>query len=188
MPSSDFIKWGGLAGVVAGVTYLLSGIINLFASQSPVFVSFSDYLIDILYGVGLLSTLGAIAGLHYLQRERYGRTGAAGSLMTLVGFALLLVATAATLLAGGDALAVVFRIGALTASVGLVLLGSATLRARVLPRWCGVLLIAGSPLPVVFDIATGVVGGILLGIVWALVGYALLSNTGASARQPSRVS
>src|SRR5215213_1506734 len=128
MPSSDFIKWGGLAGVVAGVTYLLSGIINLFAPQSPVFVSFSDYLIDILFGVGLLGTLGAIAGLYYLQRERYGRT-AAGSLTTLVGFALLLVATAATLLAGGDALAVIFRIGALTASVGLVLLGSATLRA-----------------------------------------------------------
>ena len=28
----------------------------------------------------------------------------------------------------------------------------------------------------------------ILGIVWVLVGYGLLSNTGASAQQPSRVS
>jgi hypothetical protein len=49
-------------------------------------------------------------------------------------------------------------------------------------------LIAGYPLTVVLDIATGGAGGILLGIVWALVGYALLSNTSASAQQPSRVS
>jgi hypothetical protein len=187
MPTSDLIRWGGLAGVVAGVAYLLTGIINLFAPQSPVFISFSDYLIEILFVVGLVGTLGAIAGLHNLQRERYGRTGAAGSLTAFVGFALLLVAAVATLLAGGEALDGFFPVGSLTALVGLALLGSASLRARVLPRWCGLVLIAGYPLTVVFDIATGGAGGILLGIVWALVGYALLSNTGASAQQPSRV-
>ena len=101
MSTSDLIRWGGLAGVVAGVAYLLTGIINLFAPQSPVFISFSDYLIEILFVVGLVGTMGAIAGLHNLQRERYGRTGAAGSLTAFVGFALLLVAAVATLLAGG---------------------------------------------------------------------------------------
>ncbi len=188
MSSSDLIRWGGLAGVVAGVTYLLTGIINLFAPQRPVFVSFSDYLIELLFVVGLLGTLGAIAGLHYLQRGRYGRTGTAGSLTAFVGFALLLVAATATLVTGREALDAVFPVGSLASLVGLVLSGSATLRARVLPRWCGVLLIAGYPLTVLFDIFTGGAGGILLGIVWALVGYALLSNTSASAQQPSRVS
>jgi hypothetical protein len=187
MSTSDLIRWGGLAGVIAGVAYLLTGIINLFAPQSPVFISFSDYLIEILFIVGLVGTLGAIAGLDFLQRERYGRTGAAGSLTAFVGFGLLLVAAVATLLAGGEALDGFFPVGSLAALVGLALLGSATLRARVLPRWCGLVLIAGYPLTVVIDIATGGAGGILLGIVWALVGYALLSNTGASAQQPSRV-
>jgi hypothetical protein len=187
MSTSDLIRWGGLAGVIAGVAYLLTGIINLFTPQNPVFISFSDYLIEILFVVGLVGTLGAIAGLDFLQRERYGRTGAAGSLTAFVGFGLLLVAAVATLLAGGEALDGFFPVGSLAALVGLALLGSATLRARVLPRWCGLVLIAGYPLTVVIDIATGGAGGILLGIVWALVGYALLSNTGASAQQPSRV-
>jgi hypothetical protein len=187
MSTSDLIRWGGLAGVIAGVAYLLTGIINLFTPQNPVFISFSDYLIEILFIVGLVGTLGAIAGLDFLQRERYGRTGAAGSLTAFVGFGLLLVAAVATLLAGGEALDGFFPVGSLAALVGLALLGSATLRARVLPRWCGLVLIAGYPLTVVIDIATGGAGGILLGIVWALVGYALLSNTGASAQQPSRV-
>ncbi len=145
--------------MVAGVTYLLTGIINLFAPQSPVFISFSDYLIEILFVVGLLGTLGAIAGLHNLQRERYGRTGAAGSLTAFVGFTLLLVAAVATLLAGGEALDGFFPVGSLAALVGLALLGSASLRARVLPRWCGLVLIAGYPVTVVFDIATGGAGG-----------------------------
>jgi hypothetical protein len=77
----------------------------------------------------------------------------------------------------------------LVALVGLTLLGAMTLRARVLPKWCGVLLIVGLPLTVFLDIVTGGgAGGILLGVVWALVGYALLATRGgAPAQQPSRV-
>ena len=150
----------------------------------------------LLYGVGededgrpKVGTLVAIAGLHVLQRERYGRLGVAGSLTAFVGHALLLVAAATTTLAGREALGIVFLLGSLVALVGLVLLGATTLRARVLPWWCGVLLIIGLPLTVFLDIVTGGAGGILLGVVWALVGYALLATgSGAPAQQPSRVS
>ena len=186
MASSDLIRWGAIAGVVAGVMYILTGIVNLFAPQSPVFVSFSDYLIEILFVVGLLGTLAAIVGLHYLQRGRYGRTGVAGSLTAFIGYALLLVAATVTILAGKEALDAVFPIGSLAALVGVVLLGSASLRARVLPRWCGLVLIAGYPLTVFADIATGGAGGIVLGIVWGLVGYALLSNSSSSSSAPAQ--
>ena len=186
MASSDLIRWGGIAGVVAGVMYILTGFVNLFAPQSPVFVSFSDYLIEILFVVGLLGTLAAIVGLHYLQRGRYGRTGVTGSLTAFIGYALLLVAATVTILAGQEALDAVFPIGSLAALVGVVLLGSASLRARVLPRWCGLVLIAGYPLTVVVDIATGGAGGIVMGIVWALVGYALLSNSSSSSSAPAQ--
>jgi hypothetical protein len=37
--------------------------------------------------------------------------------------------------------------------VGSVLLGAATLRARALPWWCGVVLIVGFPLTVPLDVA-----------------------------------
>lgn len=176
-----------MAAIVAGVMYVLRGIISLFDPQKPMFTSFSDYLIEVMFIVALLGTLGAIAGLHALHRDSYGRLGAAGSLTTFVGTALLLVATVATALAGREALSAVFLIGFLATLVGLVLLGAAVLHARILPSWCGILLIAGFPLSAILDVLANV-GGELLGVIWTLVGYALLSNGRASARQSTRVS
>ena len=176
-----------MAAIVAGVMYVLRGIISLFDPQKPMFTSFSDYLIEVMFIVALLGTLGAIAGLHALHRDSYGRLGAAGSLTAFVGTALLLVATVATALAGREALSAVFLIGFLATLVGLVLLGAAVLHARILPSWCGILLIAGFPLSAILDVLANV-GGELLGVIWTLVGYALLSNGRASARQSTRVS
>jgi hypothetical protein len=69
-----------------------------------------------------------------------------------------------------------------------ILLGAMTLLARVLPWWCSVLIIVGFPLG---DIADAVVGegseAIALGILWGLVGYALLWSSRASAHQSVRV-
>jgi hypothetical protein len=188
MSSSDLIRWGGLAGVAAGVLYVLSAIISLVAPQQRVFDSFSDYLIEILFVVALAGTLVAVVSLHALQSGRYGRLGAAGSAITFIGYALLFVAAAATTLAGREVLDAVFPIGVLAILVGSILLGAMTLRARMLPWLCGVLLIVGFPLTVPLDVAISGAGGIVLGIVWALVGYALLSRGGAAVQQPSRVS
>ena len=187
MSSSDLIRWGGLAGVAAGVLYVLSAIISLFAPQQRVFDSFSDYLIEVLFVVALAGTLVAIVGLHALQSGRYGCLGAAGALITFVGFALLFVAAAVTTLAGREALDAVFPIGVLAILVGSILLGAATIRGRVLPWWCGALLIVGFPLTVPLDVAFRGAGGIALGIVWTLVGYAHISARG-TASQPSQVS
>jgi len=182
--SLTLVRWGGLAGMVAGVLYTLIGIIG---PQSPVFPSFSDYLIEVL-AVALLFTLVAIAALHVLQRDRYGRLGAAGSLTAFIGYALVLLAVIANALAGREVLGIVPSLGALGALVGLILLGSASLRAGMLPPWCGVLLIAGFPLSTVLDILVFAnAGDILRGVIWALVGYVLWSQTGAATEQPSRV-
>ena len=189
MASSNLIRGGGIAALIGGVLYVLMGIMSLFASQEEVFDSFIDYLIEVLFVLALVGTLVAIVGLHVLQKERYGRLGAAGFLTAFVGYVLLLVA-ATTILTGREALDIIFLLGSLVALVGLTLLGAMTLRARVLPKWCGVLLIVGLPLTVFLDIVTGGgAGGILLGVVWALVGYALLATRGGTpAQQPSRVS
>jgi hypothetical protein len=109
-------------------------------------------------------------------------------LAAFIGHALMLVAATATALAGREALDALFPLGVLAALVGLVLLGAATLRARMLPRWCGVLLIAVLPLSAVFDVVTDGAGGIVLRIVWALVGYALLSNSSVLVQRSPRVS
>lgn len=183
--SSCLVRWGGLAGVLAGVMFVLAGILNLIASQQRVsFNSFSDYLSEIILVVAFAVTLVVIAGLHVLQRGRYGRLGAAGSLITFIGYALIVVVAAVTLLVGGEALFAVRLIGASAVLVGSILLGAMTLRARVLPWWCGALLIVGFPLGDVLDeiVASGS-EGIVFGIVWGLVGYALLSLRGAIAEQ-----
>jgi hypothetical protein len=77
--------------------------------------------------------------------------------------------------------------GGLVMVVGSILLGVITLYARVLPWWCGVLLIVGFPLDELLD--WGVLSeSLVFAIVWVLIGYALLSRRGTVAEQPSRVS
>ena len=158
MSSSDLIRWGGFAGMAAGALYALSAIQSLLAPQQRVFGSFSDYLIEIIFVLALVGTLVVIAALHAMQSGRYGRLGAAGSFITFIGYALLFVAATATVLAGREVLDAVFPIGVLAILVGSVLLGAMTLRARVLPWWCGVLLIIGFPLTVPLDVAVGGAG------------------------------
>ena len=78
-----------MAGVAAGTMYALTAILSLFAPQEAVFDSISDYLIEVIFVVGLAGTLIVVASLHALQKDSYGRLGAAGSLITFTGYALL---------------------------------------------------------------------------------------------------
>ena len=189
MTTSNLARWGGLAGVLAAVMFVLSTIVSLLAPQQQgVFNSFSDYLFAIIFVVALALTLVAIAGLHALHRGRYRRLGAAGSLITFIGYALIGVLTAVSTFVGGEALFNVRLIAAAAVLLGSILLGAMILRARVLPWWCGVLLIVGFPLGDVVDNFASGSEGIVFAILWGLIGYALLVIRGTVATQPSRVS
>ena len=188
--SSGMVRWGGLAGLAAGVVFLLSGILTFVAPPQGVPSSFSDYLVEIVVVLAFVLTLVTLAGLHAAQRHsgRYGILGAAGFWLTFSGYVVVLVTVHLTLLAGGEAILSVRFVGGLLVLVGSILLGAMTIRARVLPWWCGVLLIVGFPLG---DFLNNVaVGGenIVFAIVWGLIGSALLSLRGSVAEQPSRVS
>ena len=115
--------------------------------------------------------------------------GAVGSLVAFIGYALIVLVAAVAVLVGDEALFAVRLIAALVVLIGSVLLGAMTLRARVLPWWCGVLLIVGFPLGDIMDeiVARGS-EGIVFGIVWGLVGYALLSSSRTPDRRFVRVS
>jgi hypothetical protein len=74
-------------------------------------------------------------------------------------------------------------IGGVAVLIGSILLGVMTIRTRIVPWWCGVLLIVAFPLG---DLSNAIVSGgegILLGILWGSVGYALLSLRGTVAEQ-----
>jgi hypothetical protein len=68
--------------------------------------------------------------------------------------------------------------------VGFALYGAATLQARVLPRWCGVVFITAFPITAFLE----AYGNIWFGLVWLALGYMLWSQRDTSVGQPSRVS
>jgi hypothetical protein len=196
MSSSDLVRWGGLAGILAGVAWAVSGIVHFAlvypeAGTGPT-GSLSDYLIESAHAVAEAGMLGALLGLRARQTPAYGRLGMAGFVLALLGSALLCAITVIAIISGdalGEAvLGTIFISGVLGWLVGFPLLGIATLRARVLPRWCGVLLLAYFPL-FGFLLASYGWGGIALGLLWGALGYVLWSWRGTAAeQQPSRVS
>src|SRR5918997_416080 len=195
MMSSDLVRWGGLAGIVAGVAWAVSGIIHFAmvypqAGTGPT-GSISDYLIEGTHAVAEAGMLGALLGLRARQGAWYGWLGAVGYVFAFLGTALLCVITVTAIISGdalGEAvLGTIFVSGVLGWLVGFPLLGIATLRAKVLPRWCGVLLIAYFPL-FGFLLASYGWGGLALGLLWVALGYVLWSWRGTAAELPSRVS
>ena len=179
--SSGIVRWGGWAGVVAAGMWVLSAILIFLATAQRVsFNSFSDYLLQIILLVAYVGTMVAIVGLHYVQSEsgRYGRLGAAGSLIAFIGYAIVFVVVTVSILQGGAALLSVRQVGAAAVLIGSILLGAITIRTRILPWWCGVLLIICLPLAITFG---DYGGGAVLGLLCLAVAYALLSQHDLSA-------
>jgi hypothetical protein len=188
--SSNVVRWGGLAGVVAAVMWVLTSILILLATpQRGSFDSFSDYLLQIVLLVAYAGTLLAVLGLHTLHSGsgRYGRPGAVGSLITFIGYAIVFVVIIISILEGGASLLTIRLSAATAVLIGSILLGAMVIRARIVPWWCGVLLIVAFPLGDVSNAVLEGSEGILLGILWGAVGYALLSQSRTVAEQPSRV-
>ena len=70
MASSDLIKWGGLAAMVAGVAFILD---ILFVFTIPE----ADWT-NVVYIIAALLMLVGLVGLHTLQKNTY-RGGPAGA-------------------------------------------------------------------------------------------------------------
>jgi len=140
--------------------------------------------LDILVILAMLLEVVGLLGFHALQGRNYGRIGRAGlytSIGSLVIFEFLLLVS----LVGGDVgLDWLVAVGVLGLLVGLALYGAATLQAKVLPRWCGILFIIFMPVGILLGDLQPIWGG----LGWLALGYALWSHSGSAATQrPSRV-
>jgi hypothetical protein len=122
--SANAVKAGGLAGVLAGLLFVLSTVLDQIAPVQSVYESSTDYLYQ---------------------------------LITLLAFA-----------------------GATALLIGSAILGVITLLTHLLPWWCGVLLIVAFPLGDVSNAVFRSGEGILLGLLWGSVGFALLARAGAA--------
>ena len=188
MAPSDLIRWGGLAALLSGALFVVKGVAILVSDADPSFVPPAT----------LLFALGMV-GLHARLEGRGGPLGTMGVLLAwvVVGASVVnLIGLALPIPTPGEPdasilLRITYMVAFLGILVGLLVLGIAALRARVMPMpWSGVPLAVGVlwfPLQGIgFVIADGV-GLILGGLAWALLGYVLWSQIGTPAEQPSRV-
>jgi hypothetical protein len=181
--SVNLVRLGSFGALLAGVAWTVLGIVDIATvGGRGSEILRSAFLAETLYMFALVTTLGGMAGLHDRQAPSYGRLGTAGFLATLTGIALLLVGHILSFLVGrvfGTAvLDPVLGAGLWSVLVGFVLVGAATLRLKALPRWCGVTLVICLPLAIILgDFG----GGIVLGVTWLTVSYALVSHHDVSA-------
>ncbi len=180
MASSALIRIGGLAAMVGGLMWIVKGGSILITGQQPPVV-FEAALP--LFAVGLL-------GLHARLGGHGGPLGKAGVLVAstaLAAAAIVLVAP----------LPPFYAVAGFGPFLGLVLVGSATLQARVFrPPW-GALPLAmglGGPLLILAGGGLALINErlleipiVLVGLAWMLLGYSVLVVKGATVQAPVRV-
>ena len=111
------------------------------------------------------------------NRPGFGMLGRVGLLLSVVGGALIASGTAIqALFFNGDFPLMPFFIfpGLLALIIGFLLLGSALLRARMVPRWAGILLLLSALILLGFnDQDVRVLLAVPLGLSWVVVGACL---------------
>ena len=179
MSSSDLIRWGAIGFMLSGVVWVVVGIID--ATRDP--FTFPGPVALLLLVVALLLSALGLVGLHALQEGSYGRIGLAGFYTALVAIAVQILGAVGLLWGSGALGWLVAPVGSSAKLVGFVLYGAATVQAKVLPRWYGVLLIVFMPI----SAALGAYGNIWVGLVLLVLGYALWMRAGAPVERPPRV-
>jgi hypothetical protein len=194
MSSSNLIRWGGLAALLAGAFFIVEALAVPFIGDVHWAFHLLDFPAHAFLAVGLV-------GLYLWQKrqERFGWLGTVG---------VILIVIASVLIALGG-LAIVFLDGVLKVPeevlndivhplellviIGAVLFGMATMNVNVLPSGGALLIIVGAL--GFFGISFAGVGPewlisvavVILGAGWAWLGYALWSESGELAKQSPRV-
>ena len=212
MSTKDLSRWSGIACVLAGLLIVLTTLVHPSRETLEIILEQELRLVTAhwlsTFSCGFL--LLGLPGLYAAQSERAGRLGLVSFLMLFFGtlflavsgnnafIAPVLAAQAPAMLDAINAYPPVVALNGLWIVgffLGFIFFGIATLRARVLPRQTGILMIIGSPLNVV-----GAVMGLLvfeafwivailgalalgLGLVWA--GYSLWSSKLTLILQPA---
>lgn len=179
MASSALVRIGGLAAIVGGLLWVVKGGSILLTGQQPPVV-FEAALP--LFALGLL-------GLHARLEGRGGPLGKAG---ILVAYAAL--AAAALVLV--TPLPPLYAVAGFGPFLGLVLLGSVTLQARIFsPPWSALPLAMGLGGPLSILVGGGLalmserlleIPIVLVGLAWMLLGYSVLAVEGPTVQAPAR--
>ena len=146
MGSSNHVRWAGLAAMVGGVLWALWTVgFNFVGYGEPETAAYERYeAYNRLLPLALLPVMVGFLGLHAAQKRSYGYLGKAGLVAALLGLALAVAGSVSEFWVftsqpygeanGRDASWTVYLLGHLVLAVGSVLLGIATVRAKVLAR------------------------------------------------------
>ena len=175
---SSKVKWGGIAGLVAAALLIVSAVLN---QMNPVQQTYGSAVSYLYLGVALaayIAVIVALLGIHGLHTgtPRYGRLGTIGVVLTIAGYAIIAVLTVISMVQGQASLLTVRLAGAGVLLIGSALLGVIIIRARLLPWWCGVLLIVAFPLGDQANAIFSSAENLLLALLWGSMGVALLSR------------
>jgi Co/Zn/Cd efflux system component len=175
---SSRIKRGGIAGLVAAALLIISAILNLMSPVQRTYDSTATYLYLGVTVAAYIAVIVAVLGIHALHSgtPRYGRLGTTGAILTIAGYAIIAVVTVISTIQGQATLLTIRLAGAGVLLIGSILLGVIIIRARLLPWWCGVLLIVAFPLGDQANAIFGSAENLLLALLWGSMGVALLSR------------
>jgi hypothetical protein len=188
MNRTGLIRLGGLGIMVGALLFVAAPLFGRYFLQDveslPAMEAFLVVAL-VLMPVGMV-------GFHVLQGRNYGRMGRAGFWMTVVASLAVALGSASYLwwgrVFGASLLWLALPVGPLVLLAGFVLYGVATLRAGVLPRWCGVVFIVALPIALASGIVMSLASVfVVFGFAWLALGYALWSYGDASPARPSRV-
>ena len=190
MTRTSLIRLGGLAAMGGGIAFVVLNFMTWLCTpncpRSSSYVSLA-FFIFLAFGA-----MVALASLHAIQRHCYGLLGTLSFLVSIVGVAMIFVGEFRSFVIGvmqgspgAAAFSWLFIIGLLVATVGILAYGAVTISAGELPWWCGAALLVGSPLVGLFLYLFA--EGLLLGVPWAVVGYAIFRAGATRVEQPSRV-
>jgi hypothetical protein len=188
MATHNFIRWGGLIGIVAAVLLIAyrvliwNGVLVAGGLTGLLFFVLIPFAIWALHAAQTLESrwlgligfvlviLGGIINIVYLLLSTAEFSGIEGARPVLAFFFNTIP---------------LFYLGSPVFDVGLILFGFATLRARGLARWAGILLAASATLSLVTDIDFAdylglglaiVPAAVLTGVALAWMGWALWSR------------
>lgn len=186
MLSPKLTRWADRALLGDGVLWLVYALVTLrfapsyWAAYRPI-----DYLAVDLYSAGLLLLGLGLIGIHARQATSAGPEELVGFIAAFVGAVLAGIGDFGE---DGLHLALAGQLGwlpgMLALAIGLVLFCVGTLRAKVLPRWCGVLL-ALSPIVgfLLGGLGSNWQGTLLFSLIWIALGGFLVVDQGDSIRQ-----
>jgi len=209
---SNLIRWSGLAAMAAGIIFV--GIQPIHPPDILASVTTGTWAIitPVKTGMCLLFLLG-ITGLYARQVEAAGWPGLAGYLMLSLSWVLQTafifieaflmppLATAAPAFVGSffgivngapgtvslGALPALYAMVGILYILGGLLVGIATLRARILPRWPAILLVVAAALTPTAALLSHPLDRVLavpMGLAFAWLGYTLWSEPRAQVSAP----